>query len=322
VANKKTWLAELKEIIARLQSRYSQGGSMKFSIKPADPARPDFAGRVIGADLRQPLRPEEVARIEAGMDRFAVLVFSDQTITNEQQIAFTRSFGELEPAFFVPGDNVQAGRIPAEINDVSNLDCNNKPLPRDDRQRLFQLGNQLWHSDSSYKLVPAKYSLLLAHAIPDRGGNTEFADMRSAWDSLDAETKALVCNMICEHSRVYSRGELGFKFTADEEKKFAPVPQRLVRRHPVSGRRSLYLSSHGGAIQGWSLPEGRALLRELTEHATQREHVYSHSWRKFDLVMWDNRVTMHRGKRYPADQPRDMRRTTTIDATSTLQQAA
>jgi len=129
---------------------------MKFSIQSADPASPDFAARVTGVDLRQPLRPEEIAQIEAGMDRFAVLVFPDQNITNEQQIAFTRSFGELEPAYFVPGDNVQAGRIPAEINDVSNLDRDNKPLPRDDRQRLFQLGNLLWHSDSSYKVVPAK----------------------------------------------------------------------------------------------------------------------------------------------------------------------
>lgn len=295
---------------------------MKMSIDPADASRPGFAGRVTGLDLRQPLRPEDVARIEAGMDRFAVLVFPGQDITNDQQIAFTRSFGPIEPAYFVPGDNVQVGRIPAEINDVSNLDRDNKPLPRDDRQRLFQLGNLLWHSDSSYKTVPAKYSILSARAIPDRGGDTEFADMRSAWDALDADTKALVRDLVCEHSRLYSRGELGFRFTAEEESKFVPVAQRLVRRHPVSGRLSLYLSSHGGALQGWPLPEARALLRELTEHATQREHVYAHKWRRFDLVMWDNRVTMHRGRRYPADQPRDMRRTTTMDVASTLQQAA
>lgn len=295
---------------------------MELSIEPINPARPDFAGRVTGVDLRHPLRREEIARIENGSDRFAVLVFPGQDITNEQQIAFTRSLGELEPAYFVPGDNVQAGRVPAQINDVSNLDRDNRPLARDDRHRLFQLGNLLWHSDSSYKVVPAKYSLLLARAIPDRGGNSEFADMRSAWDSLDAETKALVRDLICDHSRLYSRGELGFTFTEDEQQKFAPVPHRLVRRHPVTGRLSLYLSSHGGAIHDWPLPEGRALLRELTEHATQREHVHVHKWQQFDLVMWDNRVTMHRGKRYPADQPRDLRRTTTMDAAPTLQQAA
>ena len=295
---------------------------MSIDIEPVDASRPDFAGIVRSIDLRQPLRPDEVARIEAGMDRFAVLVFRDQDISNDQQIAFTRNFGEIEPFYNVPGDNVQAGRLPSEINDISNLDRDNNVLPRDDRQRLFQLGNLLWHSDSSYKRVPARYSMLSARAIPDRGGNTEFADMRAAWDTLDAETQALARDMICEHSRLFSRGELGFKFDESEVAKFAPVQQRLVRRHPVTGRLSLYLSSHGGAIAGWPLPEGRALLRELTEHATQRERVYAHAWRKHDLVMWDNRVTMHRGKRFPADQARDMRRTTTTDSTSTLQQAA
>jgi len=295
---------------------------MGMNVAPADPARPDFAGVGTGIDLRQPLLPADRARIEQAIDQFGVLVFRAQDITNEQQIAFTRELGDLEPFFSVPGDNVQLGRIPAEINDVSNLDRDGKPLPRDDRQRLFQLGNLLWHSDSSYKPVPAKFSLLLARAIPDRGGDTEFADMRAAWDTLDADTKALVRDMLCEHSRLYSRGELGFRFTEEEEKKFAPVQQRLVRRHPSTGRLSLYLSSHGGAITGWPLPEARALLRELTEHATQRERVYAHKWQRYDLVMWDNRVTMHRGRRYPADQPRDMRRTTTIDVASTLSQAA
>ena len=295
---------------------------MSIVITPADSDRPDFAGLVSGIDLRERLRPEDVARIETGMDRYAVLVFRDQDITNDQQIAFTRHFGEIEPFYNVPGDNVQAGRLPSEINDISNLDRNNNVLPRDDRHRLFQLGNLLWHSDSSYKPIPARYSMLSARAIPDRGGNTEFADMRAAWDTLDADTQALVRDMICEHSRLYSRGELGFEFDESEVGKFAPVQQRLVRRHPATGRLSLYLSSHGGAIVGWPLPEARALLRELTEHATQRERVYAHVWRQHDLVMWDNRVTMHRGKRYPADQVRDMRRTTTTDTASTLQQAA
>jgi len=295
---------------------------MTISIAAADPALSDFGAIVSGVDLRQPLRREDRARIVAASDRYAVLVFREQDISNDQQLDFTRQFGELEPAYAVPGDNVQVGRIPSEINDVSNLDRDNKPLPRDDRQRLFQLGNLLWHSDSSYKPVPAKYSFLSARAIPDRGGDTEFADMRAAWDALDVETKALVRDMICLHSRLYSRGELGFRFTEEEERKFAPVEQRLVRRHPATGRLSLYLSSHGGAIAGMPLPEARALLRELTEHATRRERVYAHKWRQFDLVMWYNRVTTHRGRRYPADQPRDMRRTTTMDAASTLQQAA
>jgi alpha-ketoglutarate-dependent 2,4-dichlorophenoxyacetate dioxygenase len=295
---------------------------MTATITAIDAARPDFAGLVAALDLREPLQAKDVARIEAGMDRYGVLVFRGQDITDEQQVAFTRNFGQLEDYYFVPGDNVQAGRVGSEINDISNLDRNNQVLPRDDRQRLFQLGNLLWHSDSSYKPVPAKYSLLSARVIPDRGGETQFADMRAAWDTLDTETQGLIRNMICEHSRLFSRGELGFKFTEDEQREFAAVQQRLVRRHPVSGRLSLFLSSHGGAIVGWPLPEARALLRELIEHATQRERVYTHRWHRYDLVMWDNRVTMHRGKRYPADQVRDMRRTTTMDAAPTLQQAA
>ncbi|MFO1312790.1 MAG: TauD/TfdA family dioxygenase [Burkholderiales bacterium] len=295
---------------------------MAMSIAPVDPARPDFVAAVTCVDLRLPLRPDDRDRLEQAIDRCAVLVFRGQDITNEQQVAFTREFGDLEPFFNVPGDNVQVGRVPSEINDVSNLDRDGKPLPRDNRQRLFQLGNLLWHSDSSYKTIPAKYSVLAARAIPDRGGDTEFADMRAAWDTLDNETKALVRDLLCEHSRLHSRGELGFRFTEEEEKKFAPVQQRLVRRHPATGRLSLFLSSHGGAITGWPLPEARALLRELTEHATQRERVYAHKWRQHDVVMWDNRVTMHRGRRYPADQPRDMRRTTTMDVASTLSQAA
>ena len=295
---------------------------MALQVTPANGSPPDFGGIVTGVDLRRPLRPQDRARIEQAIDQYAVLVFPNQDITNQQQIAFTREFGDLEPFYNVPGDNVQLGRIPAEINDVSNLDRDGKTLPRDDRQRLFQLGNLLWHSDSSYKPVPAKFSFLLARAIPDHGGDTQFADMRAAWDALDTDTKALVRDMLCEHSRLYSRGELGFRFTEEEEKKFAPVQQRLVRRHPSTGRLSLYLSSHGGAITGWPLPEARALLRELTEHATQPERVYTHKWKRYDLVMWDNRVTMHRGRRYPADQPRDMRRTTTVDVASTLSQAA
>ncbi len=295
---------------------------MAMSITPVDPARPDFVADVTGVDLRLPLRADDRDRLEQAIDRCAVLVFRGQDITDAEQIAFTREFGDLEPFFNVPGDNVQVGRVPAEINDVSNLDRDGKPLPRDHRHRLFQLGNMLWHSDSSYKAIPAKYSVLCARAIPDHGGDTEFADMRAAWDTLDSETKALVRDLLCEHSRLHSRGELGFRFTEEEEKKFAPVQQRLVRRHPATGRLSLFLSSHGGAITGWPLPEARALLRELTEHATQREHVYAHKWQQHDIVMWDNRVTMHRGRRYPADQPRDMRRTTTMDVASTLSQAA
>ena len=295
---------------------------MTLSIQPADPEHPDFFGEASGIDLSQPIARDAVAAIEAGMDRFAALVFHDQPIDDEQQLAFTRSLGPLEMA---TGDFEQKNRrLSMAVNDISNVDNDNKVRARDDRTRLFSLGNMLWHSDSSFKATPAKYSLLSARVIPSSpGGNTEFADMRAAWDALDAETRALVQDLVCEHSQLYSRGVLGFTdFTDEERQRFAPVLQRLVRRHPVTGRRSLYLSSHAGAIVGWPVPEARALLRDLVEHATQRQFVHAHRWRQFDLVMWDNRVMMHRGRRYNTEEVRDLHRTTVADSAPTLEQAA
>lgn len=295
---------------------------MALSITPADPARPDFVGTVSGIDLRQPISAGTAAAIEAGMDRFAVLVFHGQQIDDAQQLAFSRHFGPLETA---TGDIAQGAdrRLPMDINDISNVDRHGRVLARDDRKRLFSLGNMLWHSDSSFKVTPAKYSLLSARVIPDHGGNTQFADMRAAWDALDDEMRALVRDLVCDHTQLHSRGVLGFTdFTEEEVRRFAPVPQRLVRRHPVTGRLSLFLSSHAGTIHGWPVPEARALLRDLNEHATQREFVHTHEWRQHDLVMWDNRSTMHRARRYPADQVRDLHRTTVADSAPTLQQAA
>jgi alpha-ketoglutarate-dependent 2,4-dichlorophenoxyacetate dioxygenase len=295
---------------------------MTLTIKPANPDRPGFVGEVSGLDLRQPVDAATAADIEAGMDRYAVLVFRDQPIDDAHQIAFSRHFGPLELA---TGDIVQgeARRLAMEVNDISNLDRDQKVLARDDRKRLFSLGNMLWHSDSSFKPVPAKYSLLSARVIPGSGGNTEFADMRAAWDALDAATQAMVRDLVCEHSQIFSRGILGFTdFTEAERERWAPVPQRLVRRHPATGRLSLFLSSHAGAIRGWPVPEARALLRDLTEHGTQREFTHAHVWQPHDLVMWDNRATMHRARRYDAQQVRDLHRTTVADMAPTLEQAA
>ena len=245
------------------------------------------------------------------MDKYAVLVFPDQNITDEQQMAFTRNFGAIEDA---RGGNVtkpQDKRLATGMNDVSNLGKDGKPLARDSRQRLFNIGNMLWHSDSSFRAIPAKYSLLSARVVNPKGGNTEFADMRAAYDALDDETKAEIEDLVCEHSLMYSRGSLGFlDYTEEEKVMFKPVRQRLVRTHPVTGRKSLYLSSHAGAILGMPMPEARILLRDLNEHATQPRFVYVHKWRLHDLVMWDNRQTMHRVRRYDESQPRDMRRTT------------
>jgi alpha-ketoglutarate-dependent 2,4-dichlorophenoxyacetate dioxygenase len=284
---------------------------------------PCFAAEVEGIDLSQPLSPDEVAAIHAGMDTYAVLVFHDQKIDDAQQLAFTRSLGEIEHAI---GTSLRAPdeyRLPTTFADVSNLDQDNKIFARDDRRRLFGLGNRLWHSDSSFKAIPAKYSLLHAISVPSRGGNTELAYMPAGYDALDAETKAEVEDLICEHSQIFSRQQLGFTdFTDEERARFAPVRQRLVRRHPLTGRRSLYLSSHAGSIVGWPVPEARFFLRDLVEHATQRQFVYAHRWRVGDLVMWDNRQTMHRARPFPAHEPRDMRRTTLMGDAPTVAQVA
>jgi alpha-ketoglutarate-dependent 2,4-dichlorophenoxyacetate dioxygenase len=281
---------------------------MSVSIRQIHPM---FVGEVSGIDIAGPLTAEEVAAIEAGMDRYAVLVFHDQKITDEQQMVFSRNFGVLEDA---RGGNItrpQDKRLQMGMNDVSNLGKDGRPLERDSRERAFNLGNMLWHSDSSFRPIPAKYSLLSARVVNPVGGNTEFADMRAAYDTLDAQTRALVEDLVCEHSLMYSRGLLGMLDYSEEERAmFRPVRQRLVRTHPVTGRKSLYLASHAGGIVGMPMAEARILLRDLNEHATQPRFVYVHAWRPWDLVMWDNRQMMHRVRRYDDSQPRDMRRTT------------
>ena len=294
---------------------------MPVAIRAIQPA---FAGEVSGIDITKPVSAADVAAIEAGMDQFAVLVFRGQRLTDEQQMAFSLNFGALENArggnVTKPGDH----RLPTGMNDVSNLGKDHKPLARDSRQRLFNLGNMLWHSDSSFRAIPAKYSLLSARIVNPKGGDTEFADMRAAYDALDDATKRETEGQICEHSLMYSRGSLGFLDYTDEEKElFKPAHQRLVRTHPVTGRKSLYLSSHAGTILGLPMPEARIILRDLTEHATQPRFVYVHKWKLDDLVMWDNRQTMHRGRRYDETQARDVRRTTVAgDGPTVAQQAA
>jgi alpha-ketoglutarate-dependent 2,4-dichlorophenoxyacetate dioxygenase len=283
---------------------------------------PHIAAEAYGVDMTKPLSAEDVAAIHAGMDQYAVLVIRNQFITAEQQLAFSRSLGELEEtraSLRTPDDY----RLPPVFADVSNLDKHNQPFAIDDRRRLFAIGNRLWHSDSSFKVVPAKYSLLYAISIPSKGGNTEFTHMGAAYDALDEDTKAEVEDLICEHSQIYSRLQLGFTdFTPEERQRFKPVRQRLVRTHPSTGRKSLYLSSHAGKIIGWPVPEALSFLRDLTEHATQPQFVYSHKWQVGDLVMWDNRQTMHRARRFPPHEPRDVRRTTIAGESPTAAQVA
>jgi len=283
---------------------------------------PCFAAEVEGLDLRDPIPPQDVAAIHTAMDAHAVLVFHDQYLTDEQHLAFSRSLGELEEASGSSLREADDFRLPTVFADVSNLDKNQQVLAVDDRRRLFAIGNRLWHSDSSFKVVPAKYSLLRAVRIPSKGGNTEYADMRAAYDALDDETKALAEDLICEHSQIYSRLQLGFTdFTETELERFRPVRQRLVRAHPSTGRKSLFLASHAGRIVGWPTAEAMGFLKDLIEHATQRQFVYAHAWRVGDLVMWDNRRTMHRGRPFPSDEPRDVRRTTIVGDGPTTAQA-
>jgi alpha-ketoglutarate-dependent 2,4-dichlorophenoxyacetate dioxygenase len=293
---------------------------MTISIRQIHPV---FVGKVGGIDLRRPLSLAEAASIEEGMDRYAVLVFRGQNITDEQQIAFSRNFGEIENSAGGTVAQAKDKRLNPLMNDVSNLGRDHRPLARDDRTRLFNLGNQLWHSDSSFRAIPAKYSILSGRIVVDKGGNTEFADMRAAYDVLGDEMKATVAPLVCEHSLMYSRGALGFpEFTDEERAMFRPVRQTLVRAHPKTGRKSLYLASHAGTIVSWPMPEARAFLRDLNEDATRPENVYVHKWRQFDLVMWDNRQTMHRVRRFDETKVRDMRRTTVAGDAPTAEQAA
>jgi alpha-ketoglutarate-dependent 2,4-dichlorophenoxyacetate dioxygenase len=272
---------------------------------------PGFVGEVDGIDLTKDLSGDDVKAIHAGMDEYAVLVFRGQPLDNDQHLAFTRSLGDIEQAVGTSLRAPEDNRLSSNFADVSNLDKENRPFGREDRRRLFAIGNRLWHSDSSFKATPAKYSILHAHKIPSKGGNTEFADMRAAYDALDDDLKLELEGLVCEHSQIYSREKIGFtEFTDEERARFEPVRQVLVRSHPSSGRKSLYLSSHAGTIVGWPLPEARIFLQDLTEHATQRDFVYVHRWQVGDLVMWDNRATMHRARPFPAAEARDMRRTT------------
>lgn len=295
---------------------------MSISIRPVHPR---FVGEVSGIDLRQALTRVEVAAIEAGMDEYAVLVFRDQPLDDEQQIAFTANFGELEVTLAGQMARPEMRRFQKlELGDISNLDGANKLRDRDDSRRMYALANRLWHSDASFRAVGAGYTLLHARVVPSQGGNTEFADMRAAYDALDDAAKAEVAEMVTEHSIVFSREQIGVEVTSDgNADKLRPVQHRLVVTHPVTGRKALYLSSHIGGIVGWPVPEARAYIRDLTEHATQRQFVHAHEWRVGDLVMWDNRMVMHRARAFrDLEEVRDLRRTSLKGTGLTMAQAA
>ena len=290
------------------------------------PLHPHIGAEIAGLTCAGRSTTATVQEIWRAIDRYAVLVFHDQHLTDRQLHDFAARFGELE----IGRSALRPGRrrlaIP-QIGDISNLDEDNRLRARDDRKRLDSLGNRLWHTDASYMPVPVVLGMLFAVAVPPASpwgaGETEFADMRAAYDALSEAQKAAIDDLIVEHDVFWSRGQIGFtEFPQGEREQFPPSRQRLVRRHPGSGRKTLYLSAHASHIVGWPVPEGRLLLADLTEHATQPQFVYSHKWRVGDLVIWDNRDTMHRGRPHDESQPRDLRRATTLDVGSTLDEAA
>lgn len=280
---------------------------------------PLFVAEIDGVDLSQPLGQSLATELEQIIDQHGVAIFHNQVITDDQQKAFSENFGELEATagghVSTPGQK----RLGAGMADVSNLDQNHQPYAPDDRRRLFNLGNRLWHTDSSFRAIPAKYSILSARSIETTGGNTEFADMRAAYDALDETTKTRIDDLICEHSLLNSRAKLGFfEFTEDERAKMQPVLQRLVRTHQTTGRKSLYLASHIGSIVGWQTAEALCFINDLMEHATQPEFVYVHKWREGDVIVWDNRQMLHRVRAFDETRKRDMRRTTVAGTEPTL----
>jgi alpha-ketoglutarate-dependent 2,4-dichlorophenoxyacetate dioxygenase len=285
------------------------------------PVTDEFAAEIGDIDLSQPLTAAQHAEITALFDRYSVLVFPDQHLTIEQHLDFARTFGPLETSIHATRSDAQL-RVRPEIADVSNLAAGDAIWGEKSRKRIFEMANRMWHTDSSFKRVPAQASLLYARSIPPVGGQTEYADMRAAYDALSAEMKQRLRGLVAEHAIMYSRKKLGFTdFNDEENQALPPVPQTLVRRHPGSGRMGLYLASHAGRVFGMNEADGRALLEQLIAHATQRQFVYTHRWRVHDLVMWDNRCTMHRGRPYDDLRwPRDMQRATVSDVASTCEQ--
>ena len=278
------------------------------------PVTPGFAAEVGDIDLSRPLDEGTLGAVREAFAEYAVLVFPAQELTQEQHLAFAANFGPLEVTVQRSLRHEKL-RIRKEFADIANLDAEGRLWRKDARIRLFQMGNRLWHTDSSFKAPSGYASLLYARSVAPFGGHTEFADLRAAYDALPAAAKTRLAGRVAQHSLLFSRRRLGFTgFTPEEEAAFAPVRRPLVRRIPESGRQSLYIASHIGVIEGMADGEAEALLAELTAHATQRQFVYTHRWRVGDLVMWDNRCTMHRGTEYEDTRwRRDLQRATTSD---------
>ena len=285
------------------------------------PVKPDFMAEIGDVDLSMPLSDEDRAAIKAAFFKYSVLVFPEQELTSAQHIAFAEVFGPMEQNINTYADEVKKYRIDTRIADVSNLGDENEILAANSRKRMSGLANRLWHTDSIFRHLPALTSLLYGRSIAPVGGRTEFADMRAAYDALPSATQSKIEKMIVEHSIFHSRAKLGFTdFTEKERASLPPAKQVLVRTIPETGRRNLYLASHAMRVIGMSDEESEKLFKELTEHATQPQFVLSHRWRVNDLVMWDNRCTMHRGTDFDDWRwKRDVQRATVSDIGNTVE---
>ena len=294
---------------------------MTLAVQPLHPL---FAGEVTGIDLAKPVSDAFIADVVRAMDRYAVLVFRGQRLSEDEQIAFTQRFGPLDLGLRKVTKTTHATRYAHEaMIDISNVGLDGNLADINSNKMYSQLANQLWHSDSSFQQPAARYSLLYSVVNPSKGGETEYCDLRAAYDALPDDTKAAIANLRSEHYALYSRMNLGFTGYSEAEKKvLPPVEWPLVRTHAGSGRKVLWVGIHNTHIVGMHLGEGRLLLAELLEHATQREFVYRHHWQVGDLVMWDNRATLHRGRRYDYSERRELRRTTTEDVDFPVAQPA
>ncbi len=272
-----------------------------------------FAAEASGLNLSRPLRAEQVRAIDNAMNQYAVLVFRGQTLSGEQQMAFARNFGELDSGLNKMR-KTQHRFAYDELIDISNVDVDGSLAGRESRKVVSNFANQLWHSDSSFQRPKAQYSMLHAVVIPDQGGQTEFADLRSAYDRLSPALKAELSDLKAEHWALYSRFLLGdTQYTAQQQALFPAVFWPLIQTHPGSGRKLLFVGIHAREIQGWPVAEARMMLSDLLEHATLPVYTFRHEWQVGDLVIWDNRCTVHRGRRFPLSQRRELRRTTLND---------
>lgn len=275
---------------------------------------PHFVAEASPVDLRRVRDPDALAAIRGGMDEHAVLVFRDQPFTDAEQLDFAQRLdGVLHTKLGISA--LQKNRFGNEaLGDISNLDENGEIMRSDNRRRMYGLGNRLWHTDASFQDPAGRYSMLSAKVVPPVDADTEYADMRAAYDALPDDEKVRLEGLRVHHSIAYSRQTLGFEFSESEQDALKGAIHPLVRTIPRSKRRSLYVASHASRIVDWPVPEGRLLLRELIEHATRPEFVYRHQWRVGDLVIWDNRATMHRATPFDDGKyRRELHRVTTLD---------